>query len=740
MKKNDQQFPNSDQLEIATTAMQSVDVSKLPEEVIRKTSLAMVQSSRKRRKHIPVLQGSIVALVALLLLVITGVIGQTNSSLAFTEVARQVAATKTLRAVVIFPTDGRAKLFVADTRRRLEGEGTITIANPSTGRRVQLDTKRKLAYRIGQPGMGVAFDFYGTFRNLAAAASTPIEEFVDKAGQRYPGFSGKTSLSLGGGKTWDVEVKVWSNPKTKLPVRLEIKPSEYPKQTMVVEQLEFDVSLDDAIFDMTIPKDYKIVGLSADELKPPPSEKEAAKLTIELGVGLGEVKFGMTRKQIVAVLGEPEFTLHDSYLCYPSKGLQLVLVGREPDKLGTIIANPMDASMLTRNEFPGQTGKGIRIGSTLKQIRNAYGEPDVVLPLGNSNPKKLRSASYGQLGAQFHFWEGKVAQIFANRLPVKKDPDQLKPIVRILTNLKILAEGEGIQIESDVVDLAAGIEKHHTSYYGLQFEYRAVIDVKPPSDPNSKYTPAGVTNGKLHTLNTFAILAPTKPGGRPWRSWVRKVKDANGSWVLDRGVSFDGTKSHTFRKRSSRKLYDGVAYDGQILPWEDGMSISADRFDEMLFTMLNGVGASQPVTDELRLLNLNSFHVKSKSSSTGQEIITLLGQRDPKGFGMKYRTKMTGQPDCMLLEWEAKYTKENDRILNSYKIEEVKRFRNISYPARGHYHQASIGGTTEQTYEFEVISVQAIDSEKRKHWMLPWPPGTAGRDYITNKNFQTKAE
>ena len=274
-----------------------------------------------------------------------------------------------------------------------------------------LDTKSKSGYYMPRQRMTSALlDFYGMFRELGAAASTPIKEYVDKAGRRFPGFSGKTALKIGG-PIWKVEAKVWSDPKTKLPVRLEIQTTEGGGWALLINQIEFDVPLDDAIFAMTIPEEYTIVGLSPDQLKPPPSKQEAAKLTIVPTVGIGEVKFGMSREQIVAVLGEPESTIGEMYLGYPSKGLQLVLVGREPDKLGMIIANPMGALSLTRNEFPGQTDKGIGMGSTFQEVRDAYGEPDPPLP----GERIVDCARYDQPEIMFVFVDGKVVQIIAGR-------------------------------------------------------------------------------------------------------------------------------------------------------------------------------------------------------------------------------------------------------------------------------------------------------------------------------------
>ena len=110
---------------------------------------------------------------------------------------------------------------------------------------------------------------------------------------------------------------MWSDPATKLPVRLELRSADGDGREFVtlIDQIEFDVALDDKLFDMTIPPDLKVVGLSADPLNPVPAEEEAAKLTIVPCEGLGAVKFGMSRERIVAILGEPAFTLHKVYLC-----------------------------------------------------------------------------------------------------------------------------------------------------------------------------------------------------------------------------------------------------------------------------------------------------------------------------------------------------------------------------------------------------------------------------------------
>jgi len=49
--------------------------------------------------------------------------------------------------------------------------------------------------------------------------------------------------------------------------------------------------------------------------------------------------------------------MYDQYLCYPSKGLQLILNGGNPSTFKSIIANPADAASRVRNDFPGQTDR-----------------------------------------------------------------------------------------------------------------------------------------------------------------------------------------------------------------------------------------------------------------------------------------------------------------------------------------------------------------------------------------------
>ncbi len=329
---------------------------------------------------------------------------------AFAQVAQQVEGTQSMTANFV-QSEMNGTLIIAGSKRRFDGDNITVISDTAARRELMLDKSNRTVVRLGQQYRHLTPDFYSLFRNLASVNADSIEAWDDESGLSCPGFSGKSML-VDGGQSVEIGVRVWIHPQTGLPIRAELRFSDSPRDTLMAENIQFDVSLDDTAFDLEIPEGFTVVGLTADQLKAPPDEKQAAKLTIVPGVGIGSVRFGMSRDEIVALIGEPEFTQHDVYLCYPSIGLQLVLVGREPDKLGLIIANPGDAPSLMQHDFPGKTDKGIGIGSTIKQVLTAY--PDFIMEKHEKIP--LVSFSNESLGLKIWLSEGKVGQIMAVRV------------------------------------------------------------------------------------------------------------------------------------------------------------------------------------------------------------------------------------------------------------------------------------------------------------------------------------
>ena len=107
-------------------------------------------------------------------------------------------------------------------------------------------------------------------------------------------------------------------------------------------------------------------------------------LTVELGVGIGPVKFGMSKKQVIEHFGEPDkIEGKDIGLDYiASKGLSFLL---HPAK-GLISIDcwskehPFPLAEIAT--FTGRTKEGIAMGASRKEIEIACGKPSRIATQG----------------------------------------------------------------------------------------------------------------------------------------------------------------------------------------------------------------------------------------------------------------------------------------------------------------------------------------------------------------------
>ena len=121
-------------------------------------------------------------------------------------------------------------------------------------------------------------------------------------------------------------------------------------------------------------------------------------LVVELGVGIGPVKFGMSKDQIIENFGQPDKTeARDMGLDYiASKGLSFLL---HPTK-GLISIDcwskeyPFPLAEIAT--FTGRTTKGLAIGASRKEIETTYGQPSSVTTQG-----PLTFLHYDDSGALF---------------------------------------------------------------------------------------------------------------------------------------------------------------------------------------------------------------------------------------------------------------------------------------------------------------------------------------------------
>jgi hypothetical protein len=313
--------------------------------------------------------------------------------------------------------------------------------------------------------------------------------------------------------------------------------------------------------------------------------------------------------------------------------------------------------------------------------------------------------------------------------------------VRMVDATALAEKQADSELDPEVARLVAGMDKRHSSYDGLKFEYLVATEVKLAPDAklhNMDDAINRVTDGVLHARDEFAILKPDqKEGGRPWRSWKRNVKTDDGQWVLDHFVAFDGKQSNNYR-RIPRHGH------GSIVPWEEPSEFKQNVFDSFLFLRPNGIDDTHPLSKELgnlqlKNLHLNRFNVIEKRESAGGDIFKLRCLSSHE-FGVEYQVEVSGEPDFNLLRWEARYAKKNGELLGSYEVKRIKKFKGVSYPATGSYRQVGMRWLNDVSYDFEVISVEALPENAADNWLPPWPPSTMVRDQIKSENLQVPAE
>jgi hypothetical protein len=132
------------------------------------------------------------------------------------------------------------------------------------------------------------------------------------------------------------------------------------------------------------------------------------KLLVVPLVGVGPVRFGMSKNQVIECFGEPDKMEAGGMMIQyvKSKGISLMLDPtrgvRAIDCWSTDYPQPLPG-MTT---FAGKTKEGIAMGAGREQIVAAYGEPDRTIPRG-----ALETLLYNKLGAQFMFAENKLVNM-----------------------------------------------------------------------------------------------------------------------------------------------------------------------------------------------------------------------------------------------------------------------------------------------------------------------------------------
>jgi outer membrane lipoprotein-sorting protein len=330
-----------------------------------------------------------------------------NVSLA-DAVVDAVSRVKSVTYEIVETVDGKpdksTRVMVSGPERiRAEfPNGEVLIVDTSKERQIRLISKAKRAIVRS----AFASDAVSTVASHRLSPLESLRKMGDFATSELPSrvIEGKQMIGFLCNEGPYVNLKVWVDPDTKLPVRMESSCRDDAGNMVqeVVRNFVYDSSIDDSLFAVGVPADYE-----ADIELATLATTNPRSFPIAPGVGVGPLKFGMTESEVVEVLGEPRSqraAAKGQLLDYGAEGLYLEVSGEEG--LRAIHCISQLAYGFDVRTFSGKTDNGIGIGASLQQVREAYGEP--VQEYQNSG---IALMQYVSPVVAFKFREGKLSEV-----------------------------------------------------------------------------------------------------------------------------------------------------------------------------------------------------------------------------------------------------------------------------------------------------------------------------------------
>jgi outer membrane lipoprotein-sorting protein len=336
-----------------------------------------------------------------------------GAALAFSDVEEKVQKTQTVTFKWIHERKGqpveieRVWIKAAGLLRVEFADGRVMITDYTQRKSLTLDPDKKEAKII--QGLGLSMpNIYEMLRDIPKDTVKPLPD-KEIGGKQVPGFLVRIAF----GKSRH-DASVWIDRQTRLPVRMEMagKDDKGREAREVMKDLVFDQALDAALFSLAPPAGYKTQTEGIAELPPLPKEPDVIAPVLTPKVGIGPAKFGMSKDEVIRVLGKPDAIPKEGrgqILQYLSRGYILTVT---PQRGLVIISCASQKAFLPKvRDFRGKTRDGIGIGTAAKDIEKAYGKPD---RRENNGPATLY-LSYHRLGIDFTLFDDKVVQIMLQK-------------------------------------------------------------------------------------------------------------------------------------------------------------------------------------------------------------------------------------------------------------------------------------------------------------------------------------
>ena len=349
-----------------------------------------------------------------------------HGQLAFAQVVEKVQQTQS----VTFKIKGKNLacpagesiqfIILSDGMSRWDSSQEYRVEDIKTHKFMEVDKKNRTAniiegYLPRDSEKEDIYTFYEMLRNIRKEAVEHLpDEEID--GRMAMVFRVKIKEAFEVDKTplW----KVWVDPKTELPIRIEMQDENGKTESGVMYEIEFDQPFDSSLFSFAPPEGYTVRTEGHANFPDLPDKLELRAPGILPGVGLGALHFGMSQEEIESLLGKPDgYDANRTSLRYYSRGFILSVSRRNGLKRIECMAQSLHQFRV--RDFAGKMKEGIGIGSTLQEVEKAFGKPEQH-SLHDSINDVL---NYHKLGLTFVFAREKVVTIhLADVLPQADEP------------------------------------------------------------------------------------------------------------------------------------------------------------------------------------------------------------------------------------------------------------------------------------------------------------------------------
>ncbi|MEX2142494.1 MAG: hypothetical protein WD894_24790 [Pirellulales bacterium] len=335
--------------------------------------------------------------------------GDSNRALAFADVQQAVGETQTIRYRILHYSNNPSylsqyevepgeptvsQLYYSGNRVRNEQPlGMVSIVDFDKG--VSMFIWQRLQRAVISPIYGTenqkrSLDFRMKLRNFPESGAKKLPD--RKVNGRMVS---EFVLQID-----DQDYTVTVDPKTKLPIRMEVVRKKQPEKGQgevreVYTDFVFDAPLDESLFRIEAPAGYEVVNRVPRNDQPQPPE--TMQLVVSPEDGIGPVTYGTKVADIVRLLGEPDWRDDKedvgpvpfpgaephpkavkkvrTELAYDRRGFRLMA----DDKRGLYSIhcfNKRGGVISTELGFRGKTKEAIALDASLDEVLKTYGKPD----------------------------------------------------------------------------------------------------------------------------------------------------------------------------------------------------------------------------------------------------------------------------------------------------------------------------------------------------------------------------